>query len=65
MSPTSYQTAPPREAMIAEAEWFVKQAAQHQQRDELVAGGARLRFGYLARANFFQTGSQVFRVDSR
>ena len=27
MSPTSYQTAPPREAIIADGGWFVKRAA--------------------------------------
>ena len=28
MSPTSYQTAPPREGMIADAEQFVKRASE-------------------------------------
>jgi hypothetical protein len=36
MSPTSYQTAPPRELMIAEVEWNVKRAAQIQQRQKLI-----------------------------
>ena len=65
MSPTSYQTAPPRECMIAEAEWFVKRGAQFQQRRKLIARSACLRFGDLARANFFQAGSQIFGIDSR
>jgi hypothetical protein len=32
---------------------------------KLISCGARLRFGYLAHANFFQAGSQIFRIDSR
>jgi hypothetical protein len=28
MSPTSYQTAPPREGIIAEAAWFVKRGLE-------------------------------------
>jgi hypothetical protein len=31
MSPTSYQTAPPRKGIIAEAEWFVKRMGQRIQ----------------------------------
>src|ERR1700688_4327685 len=65
MSPTSYQTAPPRDCMIAEAEWFVKRGTQFQRWRKLVSRGAFLCFGYLARANFFQASSQIFGIDSR
>src|SRR5579862_4254639 len=65
MSPTSYQTAPPRECIIADAEWFVKRSAQFQRQPRLISRCASLRFGNLARANLFQTGSQIFGVDSR
>jgi hypothetical protein len=65
MSPTSYQTAPPREGMIAEAEWFVKLAVQITEQRRLIAQSERMRFGDLARAKFFETASKIFRVDSR
>jgi hypothetical protein len=51
--------------MIAEAEWFVKPGAQFQRRRKLIARCACLRFDYFARANFFQAGSEISRVDSR
>ena len=65
VSPTSYQTAPPRERIMPDAEWFVKRAALLQQQRKLITGSEILQIRNLARAKFLQMASQIFGVDSR
>ena len=53
MSPTSYQTAPPREGMIAEAKWFVKRARQTSTAEEINFAKPATAFRLFRASEFF------------